>query len=114
MKKIAKKLTAVVVLAMMVVVGTSKCVTAEAAYCPHRYCENSVIYVTSPRNYSHEVPKYNYKTNKYEFENCYYYEQDYTYKSVCIQCYSIVDIFQKLMETHRNVRCDEYGTSEAD
>lgn len=113
MKRAKKMLTAVIALAILVSVGSLKGVTAEAADCPHQFLESDVVYVTSPTNYSHQVPVgYDATLNRPIFETCYFYKQEYTYEMICTQCNRTISTYKRVMETHRHVSCPEYGTSE--
>lgn len=110
MKKARKMLTAVIALAIMVSVGGLEGVTAEAAYCPHQFMESHVTYVTAPYNSSHLAPVYDPATNSTYFVTCQFYSQEYTYALVCTQCWSTVVTYKRVIETHRNELCEEYGT----
>ncbi|MBR6537071.1 MAG: hypothetical protein IKT67_07695 [Lachnospiraceae bacterium] len=113
MMRAKKMLTMVVALAMMVLAGSLEAVTAEAAYCPHQFLETDVIYVTSPTNYSHQIPVgYDETLNEPIYATCYFYLQEYTYEMICTQCNRTVSTYKRVMETHRHVSCPEYGTSE--
>lgn len=110
MKRERKMLIAVIVFAMMVSVGSLEGVTAEAAYCPHQFLESDVVYVTAPYVSSHSVPVYNPATNNTYFVTCQFYSQEYTYELVCTQCWSTVVTYKRVIETHYNELCEEYGT----
>ncbi|MBP3617178.1 MAG: hypothetical protein J6J38_03980 [Lachnospiraceae bacterium] len=112
MKKIAKKLTAVVVLAMMVVVGTFEGAVAEAATCPPHNCVDRYAYAEAPSNTSHAIEVMDHDTLQYHTETCYYTVQNFKLASICTKCFIEVGTYWKQVTNHKNVNCDLYGINE--
>lgn len=108
MKKIAKKLTAVVVLAMMVVVGSLDGVTVEAAQCQHESCEDRVVYAGAPYRTSHRIFVPVENSNLLQIQTCDITNQEFRVSTVCTNCFTIIKTVTSIKQTHGNRNCSQY------